>query len=121
VVASLAELDRELARIRSAEELSRYGIVIEENLQEVTTYSVGQVTVDNLLLTYCGTQLLTSDHIGASVYGGSDLVVARGGFDKLLKHDLTPELRLATAQARSYDLAAAEEFAAFSLPDETTM
>jgi hypothetical protein len=110
VVSSLRELERELGKIRSLEESSLYGIVIEENLERVTTYSVGQVAVDNLLLTYCGTQLLTPDHTGASVYGGSDLFVIRGGFDKLLEHDLTPELRLAVAQAHCYDLAACEEF-----------
>lgn len=112
VVSSLGELDSALEALDPAE-LSLYGISIEENLQEVTTYSIGQVRLDELLLTYCGTQRVTSDHSGASVYGGSDLVVIRGGFETLMALDLTPELRSAVAQARTYDTAASEEFPGF--------
>jgi hypothetical protein len=58
-------------------ELSRWGLVIEENLSEVTTYSVGQVRVADLVESYYGTQRLTQDSCGARVYGGSDHVVVR--------------------------------------------
>jgi hypothetical protein len=112
VVSSLADLDRALDAIDPAE-LSMYGISIEENLQDVTTYSVGEVRIDELLVTYCGTQRLTSDHTGARVYGGSDLLVVRGGLENLFQLALTPELRLAVEQARTYDTAAAEEFPGF--------
>jgi Protein of unknown function (DUF3182) len=112
VVSSADELDRVLDALDPAE-LSMYGISIEENLQDVTTYSIGQIRVDELLATYCGTQRVTSDHCGASVYGGSDLLVVRGGFASLLELSLMPELRLAIEQARKYDSAAAQEFPGF--------
>jgi hypothetical protein len=72
----------------------------------VTTYSVGQVRVDDLVATYCGTQSLTRNNHGDSVYGGSTLLVARGDFDALLTLDLAPFARRAIAQARVYDEAA---------------
>ncbi len=109
VITSLGELDRAMDGMDPAE-LSRYGVAIEENLEEVTTYSIGKVRVEELCVSYCGTQRLTSDHSGASVYGGSDLLVVRGGFEVLLGFDLAPELRQAVARAHTYDTAATEEF-----------
>jgi Protein of unknown function (DUF3182) len=82
--------------------------VLEENLTEVTTYSVGHVRVADLAATYFGTQRLTKDNNGAEVYGGSDLVIARGDFDALLGLGLSDEVRLAVAQAQVYDTAAME-------------
>ena len=87
------------------------GLVIEEDLADVTTYSVGQVRVAGLVATYCGTQSLTTDHHSAAVYGGSDLLVVRGGFDTLLGFALPEPARLAAAQALAYDAAAMGCFA----------
>jgi len=112
IVSSTDKLDRALDALDSAE-LSVYGICIEENLQDVTTYSIGQVRVNELVATYCGTQLATRNHCGASVYGGSDLLVVRGGFETLLGLDLPPELRVAVGQARKYDAVASKEFPGF--------
>jgi hypothetical protein len=112
VISSAAELDRVLDALDPTA-LSMYGVSLEENLQDVTTYSIGQVRVDELLATYCGTQRVTSNHCGASVYGGSDLLVVRGDFASLLGLGLAPELRLAVEQARSYDNAALQEFPGF--------
>ncbi|HEV3410410.1 MAG TPA: DUF3182 family protein, partial [Chthoniobacterales bacterium] len=112
VISSTDELDRALHALDPAE-LSLYGISIEENLRDVTTYSIGQVRVNELVATYCGTQRITADHCGTSVYGGSDLLVVRGDFETLLGLDLTPELRVAVQQARKYDTAASEEFPGF--------
>jgi Protein of unknown function (DUF3182) len=109
VAADPAALERALAALDPAE-VARDGVVLEQNLTAVTTYSVGQVRVADLVATYYGTQRLTRDHSGASVYGGSDLVVVRGGFEALLALDLTEGARLAVAQARAYDAAAAEVF-----------
>jgi hypothetical protein len=81
-------------------------LVLEENLEDVTTYSVGQVRVADLVATYWGTQRLTFDGAGEAVYGGSDLVVARGGFDALLALGPSEEARCAVDQARAYDAAA---------------
>jgi hypothetical protein len=109
VVSDAAGLNAALATVDDVE-LSSYGLVLEENLAEVTTYSVGQVRVADLVATYYGTQRLTPDNDGASVYGGSDLVVARGGFEALLALDPPEAARLAVAQARTYDAAAMECF-----------
>jgi hypothetical protein len=82
------------------------GLVIEENLTQVTTCSVGQVHVAELLASYFGIQRLTRDNDGSVVYGGSDLVVARGDFDALLKLGMGEASRIAVEQACIYDAAA---------------
>ncbi|MET1076491.1 MAG: DUF3182 family protein [Pseudomonas sp.] len=94
-------------------ELQRFGLVLEENLQQVVTYSVGQVRVADLVASYYGTQRLTHDNTGESVYGGSDLVVVRGGFEALLSLELDDQVRRAIAQAQVYDSAASACFAGF--------
>jgi Protein of unknown function (DUF3182) len=109
VISGLADFEAVLDHLEPVE-LSRDGIVIEQNFEKITTYSIGQVRVSELLGTYCGLQRLTTDNGGAEVYGGSDLVVVRGDYDTLLEIDLTPDARFAVRQARSYDAAAAEEF-----------
>ena len=112
VVANRRDLESALEGI-GAEDLSRNGLVIEENLDRVVTHSVGQVRVAGLVATYYGTQGLTADNTGAEVYGGSDLLVARGDFDALLALDLPGEARLAVSQARLYDRTAGECFPGF--------
>ena len=94
-----------------AGELATCGIVLEQNLAAVTTYSVGQVRVGKLVATYFGTQNLTRDNRGAEVYGGSDLIVARGDFEALLRLDLGTDAQRAVTQARAYDRAASEHYA----------
>jgi len=81
-------------------------LVLEQNLADVTTYSIGQVYVGGLLATYYGTQRATTDNRGTTVYGGSDLLIVRGDYDALLGLDLAPEVCLAVAQARAYAAAA---------------
>ena len=104
VVTSMTELVEALETIDAAG-LAQTGLVLEENLSAVTTYSIGQVRVADLTATYYGTQRLTADNAGDEVYGGSDLVVARGGFDALSRLPLTQSVRLALEQARAYDAA----------------
>lgn len=94
-------------------EVARVGLVLEENLRDVTTHSVGQVRVAELVASYWGTQRLTADNHGEQVYGGSDLIVVRGDFDALLQFDLGSEARLALARARAYDRAATACFPGF--------
>ncbi len=106
------ELDAILSHL-DEEEISVWGLVLEENLAEVETYSVGQVTVAGITASYYGTQQLTQDHDGASVYGGSDLVVVRGDYHQLLQLQMNDELRLAINQARSYEAAAYHAFPGF--------
>jgi hypothetical protein len=55
---------------------------------------------------YCGTQRLTRANDGRQVYGGSELLVARGGWDELLALELAPQTRIAIRQARVYHEAA---------------
>lgn len=93
-----------------SEELACYGVVLEPNLTAVTSCSVGQVRVGGLVASYYGTQAATTDNYGGVAYGGSDLLVVRGPYESLLELDLSPEVRMAIAQTRTYD-AATEEFA----------
>jgi hypothetical protein len=111
VLATTGELEAALGDLDPGD-LAHHGLVLERNLDEVTTYSVGQVRLDGLTVTYCGTQRATLDNAGATVYGGSDLLVMRGDFNALLGLGLAPAFRLAVARARVYD-AATEEFAGF--------
>jgi hypothetical protein len=111
VVAAPGELEAALDDLDPGD-LSRHGLVLERNLDDVTTYSVGQVRVDGLTVTYCGTQRGTPDNARATVYGGSDLLLARGDYGALLGLGPAPAFRRAVAQVRVYD-AAAEEFAGF--------
>jgi len=109
VVRDAAELDEVLEAMDPAE-VSDYGLVLEENLNEVTTYSVGQLRVAELVAAYYGTQSLTPNNSGAAVYGGSALVVVRGGFDALLVPDLPEAAQRAMAQARAYESAVMDCF-----------
>ncbi|WP_158597972.1 DUF3182 family protein [Noviherbaspirillum saxi] len=105
VVSTAHELDDLLYSLES-EDLLRGGVVLECNLSEVSTLSVGQVKVAGMVATYYGVQRLTSNNRGEEVYGGSTLTVARGGFDALLQLQLDSELHTAISQARTYHAAA---------------
>jgi len=105
VVSDMAELETALDGIDPAELLD-HGLVLEENLADVTTHSVGQIRVGDLVVTYYGTQRLTPDNNGLQVYGGTDLVAVPGGFDRLLKIDLPEAVHTAVVQACRYDTAA---------------
>lgn len=87
-------------------ELATWGLVLEENLDNVDTFSVGQALVAGITCSYYGTQQLTRDHAGVCVYGGSDLVLVRGGYDTLLQLELDDPQRLAIVQACAYEQAA---------------
>jgi hypothetical protein len=95
------------------DDLTKAGIVVEQNLTEVTTYSVGQFRVGNTMGTYYGTQQLTTNNHGATVYGGSAITVVRGDYDALLTLQLPDDVRLAVMQARVYDDAADQCFPGF--------
>jgi hypothetical protein len=109
VVANADELEAQLRQF-DADAIARAGLVLEQNMSDVVTYSVGQVRVDNLLATYYGTQRLASNNRGEQVYGGSTLTVVRGDFDALLRLDLEPQAKMAIAQARCYHDAAMVSF-----------
>jgi len=106
------ELGQALAQL-DEQEVSQYGLVLETHLDQVTTYSVGQVRVAGKVLSYHGTQRLTQDNGGNMVYGGSDLLVLEGGFDALLTLGLDESTRLAVSQAQAYDEAASSSYRDF--------
>ena len=112
VARTRAELERALADM-DPQEIEKYGVSIELHLDDVTTFSVGQVKVDDLVASYCGTQSLTRNTTGHLVYGGSRLFVVRGDFDALLTSERAPAMRSAIAKARCYDEAAAACFDGF--------
>lgn len=109
VVCDRNGLEQELERL-DAGELSRLGLVLERNLVDPDTCSVGQVRVAGMTATYFGRQCLTADNSGQEVYGGSVLTVVRGGFEALMELPLEDSMRLAIEQARTYHTAAMECF-----------
>ena len=112
VVEDIAALDALLLGM-DQDELALWGLVLEENLDQVETFSVGQALVAGMICSYYGVQSLTRDHQGESVYGGSDLVVVRGDYDALLQLQLEDPLRLAITQAQTYEQAAMQSFPSF--------
>lgn len=89
------------------------GVVLEHNLVNVETLSVGQVRVGGLLASYHGRQRLTRDNRGALTYGGSDLTVVRGDFQALLASMPPGPERKAVDQALHYDAAVRRCFPEF--------
>ncbi|MCX2891865.1 DUF3182 family protein [Pseudomonas sp. DCB_BI] len=112
VITVADELEPLLARMDD-QQLALWGLVLEEDLSDVQTFSVGQVRVAGLTCSYHGTQQLTRDHQGTEVYGGSDLVVVRGDYQALLQMPLEDHLRLAINQAMAYEKAAEQHFPCF--------
>jgi hypothetical protein len=112
VVDSSADLDAALDALH-ADDLSSLGVVLERNLEDVTTYSIGQVRVADLTGTYYGTQFTTTNNRGAEVYGGSEITVVRGGFEAFSAWHVPEDIALAIDQARRYDAAASECFEGF--------
>ena len=102
-----AELTAALEKL-PADELREYGLVLETDLADVATLSIGQVTLDDMTMTYHGTQRLTTDNEGRSAYGGSDLVCVRGGWNALDRLPLPHDIRHGVAQAKVYDEATCE-------------
>lgn len=93
--------------------LAACGVVLEANLSDVTTFSVGRVHVGAHEIAYVGTQHGTQDNEGNLAYGGSRLLCARGGFSTFSRAVLSPEMSRALAQARAFDAAADRHFAGF--------
>ncbi|MFA5581668.1 MAG: DUF3182 family protein [Paracoccaceae bacterium] len=77
--------------------------VVEENLTDVTTYSVGQTRLPGMVISYCGVQEQTRSNSGAVAYGGSRLWLVRGGFDALLARPLGAYLRAAVEISMRFD------------------
>jgi len=100
-----AALRAHLASVDEAT-LQREGLVLEANLSEVQTLSIGRVQVGEWIASYFGTQHQIPNNRGDEVYGGSNLTVVRGGFEELLALDLEPPVRTAAEQSIRYHDAA---------------
>ena len=109
VVAAPDELEAAIAALDAAE-LARDGVVIERNLCEVVTCSVGRVEIGGLIGTYAGTQRLTRTAAARKCTAARICTVVRGEFDALLDLDLAADARLAVLQAWRYDAAALRQF-----------
>jgi hypothetical protein len=112
VIESLDAFDEVLTRSDIAKQFSE-GVVLEQDLSDVVTHSVGQSFIGDKVLSYCGDQYLTKDAHGEEVYGGSNLLVVQGDYDQLLKLDLPDDVRLAIEQAQVFDAAADEAYPRF--------
>ena len=112
VIHSLEAFDALLARPGAAK-LFNEGVVLEQDLRDVITHSVGQSFISDYVFSYCGEQYLTKDGQGEDVYGGSDLLVVPGGYRDLLKLVLPDDVRQAIEQAQVFDNAADEAYPGF--------
>ena len=112
VIHSLDEFDAVLAR-PDAVQLFNEGVVLEQDLHDVVTHSVGQSFIGEHVFSYCGEQYLTKDGQGEDVYGGSNLLVVPGGYQDLLQLELPDDVREAIEQAQVFDDAANEAYPGF--------
>lgn len=97
-----------IARVGPA--IGARGVVLECNLESETTLSIGEIHMGSLRAAYHGRQRRTFNHAGREVYGGSDLVVHRGGLATLHERVRDADLRLAIRQVLDYDQAAQAAF-----------
>ncbi|WP_431701044.1 DUF3182 family protein [Pseudomonas sp. BR20] len=112
VIHSLDEFEAVLARPEAVRMFSE-GVVLEQDLHDVVTHSVGQSFIGDHVISYCGEQYLTQDGQGEEVYGGSNLLVVPGGYDDLLELELPDDVRQAIEQAQVFDAAADEAYPGF--------
>ncbi|WP_237885347.1 DUF3182 family protein [Pseudomonas sp. PGPR40] len=112
VIESLDQFDAILAR-PEVKTLFTEGVVLEQDLTEVVTHSIGQSFIGDKVLSYCGDQYLTEDGQGEQVYGGSNLLVVQGYYEDLLALELPDDTRLAIQQAQVFDSAADEAYPGF--------
>jgi len=104
VVRTFEELEYRLAQL-GPNELQTCGIVLERQLDDISTLSVGTLSLEGEHISYYGRQRTTINNQGNIDYGGSDLCCVRGTFDKLLQLDLPEHIHLAIKQAIIYDRA----------------
>lgn len=78
------------------------GLVLEQDLSDVRTYSVGRVRLGDTEISYFGDQETVPDNSGGMAYGGSTLRVVRGGFTALL-NGMLPEVASIARRAVDFD------------------
>lgn len=79
------------------------GVVVEENLTDSTTYSVGQTEVAGLLISYIGEQRPTLNLDKQETYGGTRLLAVQGGYEQLGELLEAPLLRQVLEFAQAYE------------------
>jgi len=104
LIATVGEMDAFLDAF-SSDELTTAGLVLESNLRDVITLSIGQIVIAESMISYHGVQRPTKDNEGRAVYGGSDLVCVRGGWEALADLPMTKEVRVGVEQAIAYEMA----------------
>jgi hypothetical protein len=102
VVRDAAEFDSVINSLPE-DEIAQHGVVLEQNLTEVETFSIGMVRVGGITTSYVGVQNTTKSNTGELVYGGSNLFCVRGDFNKLARQELDAAQKQALSQARLYD------------------
>jgi Protein of unknown function (DUF3182) len=107
VAATIDEVEAFLEAFPEAA-IASHGLVIESNLRDVTTVSIGQITIDDMTIAYHGKQRVVTNNAGCRVYGGSALVCVRGGWKALARLPVPGAVRLAAAQAKLYEDAMSE-------------
>jgi hypothetical protein len=112
VIQSIDQFDAILTRPDAAQ-LFTEGVVLEQDLRDVVTHSVGQSFIGDHVFSYCGEQYLTEDGQGEDVYGGSNLLVVKGYYEDLLALELPDDVCLAIEQAQVFDNAADEAYPGF--------
>jgi hypothetical protein len=81
----------------------RRGLTLERDLVRAVTYSVGTSHLPGMRIAYVGTQRNTRDQAGATVYGGSTLLVCQGGLDAMLAFVPAGDIADVIAAAVRYD------------------
>ena len=104
-VAATIEQAKTLLETFDAVEIAVNGLVLESNLRDVTTVSIGQITIDDMTIAYHGKQRVAINNEGSPTYGGSNLVCVRGGWKALAELPMPSAVRLAAVQAKFYDAA----------------
>ncbi len=95
-----------------ADTIAREGLVIEADINESATWSVGTARVGDLTGAYYGHQRTTTDNQGRTVYGGSTLHVLPGSWEELLAAAMPEPAREAVALASRYHEAMTQAFPA---------
>ncbi|MDT1062273.1 DUF3182 family protein [Paracoccus sp. CPCC 101403] len=82
------------------------GLVIEEDIAGIRTFSVGQTEVPGQTVAYVGVQSTTPNSRGEAAYGGSTLLFIRGTLHDLAAARLPWLSRMIVARAAAFDQAA---------------
>jgi hypothetical protein len=112
VCATPDSFDAALASIAD-DELLRHGVVVERDLADANTYSIGTTRIGASRISYFGRQRAVVNHRGHTVYGGSDLLAVRGDFDALSSVGMPVVAAAALAKAMHYDTAVTRAYPAF--------